>query len=199
MPVAITCSGCGKVHEFPVLAAAENVWCSGCGQLIAGKPARQLPGGGALAPPPPVVIPPPRFGPPDVERRARPIAVLVALVALAVALFMELVIVMAAFGIRPPAWLLVGIFLFPMLLIWIGLLLRSPGACRIATVGGPIVALLLCHFTLRQQIELWGSDPPAWDLLWGVLRVLVRSLPLLVVSWALSTQSARDYFQMDAR
>lgn len=199
MTVTYACAGCGMLHEFPQRSAIEHVWCSGCGELIEDRPdvhrearivdkPRRSAGRVSRAPERP-------------ERRAgsRPISVQIALVAGALAVLAEILSALASLIARGGPLLSFWTLLQPwwlFLFVWLGLVGRSPRAARIASVGGVIAALLLCNWTLRQQIASWGPTPPWADLWWGTLRVFFRSLPLLVLVVALGTRSARDYYRI---
>lgn len=199
MPVSIACAGCGKVHELPNREAARQLWCDGCGALIE-PPAGVQRSAKALA-----TVETPRAATPlpgsllrEFGRKPpRPISVHVALVAGGLASFVELLAALswgAAWGGR---FLAPRMILYPwwiLLLLWLGLVRGSPRAARIARVGGLIAPFIMGHFALTEQIALWGASP-SWSLLfWGIVRVMLRSLPLLVMAAALGSRSARDYY-----
>jgi hypothetical protein len=194
-PVSIPCAGCGMVHDFPSASAARQVWCSGCGELIDDKDGvrRKTAIPSAIHEAKRNSASPLR----EVPRRAsRPISVHVALLAGLLAVFMEILAGLAAviaIGGFMPLFFLFNPWWF-FLLVWLGLLFRSRRAARCAIAGGAIAAFLLGNFTLQTQIVMWGADPPWPDLVWGTLRVIFRSLPLLVMVLALGTRSAREYY-----
>lgn len=197
--VTYTCAGCGMLHEFPHRSAITEVWCSGCGELIENKPeinrkTRPMDRPGRSS----------RLGPRTPERTKRkagerPISVLIALVAGALAVFAEVLAMLASLIARGGPMLSFWTLFQPwwlFLIVWLGLVFRSQRAARIATLGGVFAALLLCNSTLRQQITSWGPTPQWPDLWWGTMRVFFRSLPLLVLVIALGTRSARDYYRI---
>jgi hypothetical protein len=196
MPVAIACAGCGKLHEFPHHSSIEQVWCSGCGELIEAKE------GIRRKPVVPLASQATLWVPAAAGRefpipRSRPISVHIVLLAGGLAVFMELLAGLSSWTAAGPMILFQRILFHPwwiFLLVWMGLFCKSRRAARYAMGGGVIAAFLLCNFALRQQIALWGVNPPWPDLVWGTLRVMLRSLPLLVMVAALGTRSARDYF-----
>jgi hypothetical protein len=195
-PVAIACAGCGKLHEFPQAAAIEQVWCSGCGELVENKAGiRRKP---VTAPPSQATLWISASVPSDRPRRAsRPISVQISLLAGGLSVFMEILAGLASSIAAGPMFLLPRILFHPwwiFMLVWVGLLFKSQRAARCATAGGVLVAFVLCNVALRQQIAMWGP-PPQWpDLFWGTMRIMLRSLPLLVMVVALGTRSAREYF-----
>jgi len=196
MAVTLICQGCGVSHRFPDVAAAEQVWCHACGRLIlargpAPSPAAVVAAREAAAPRPTGV-----FRHPEVARKTRPISVLVALVAGALTVLMELLARLAITGPggNPLSYLFRTWFIF--LIVWLGLLLGSRRAWRLTRVGAIVAAYLITSSTLSFQIQAWENNSSPAELAWGLLRLMLQSVPLLVVFLALGTRSAREYFRM---
>jgi hypothetical protein len=196
MAVTLICQGCGVSHRFPDVAAAEQVWCHACGRLIlaqgpAPSPAAVVAAREAASPSPAGV-----FRRPDAPRKSRPISVLVALVAGALAVLMELLARLAMIG--PSGNILSYLFRtwVAFLIVWVGLLLGSRRAWRLTRLGAIIAAYIITSSTLNYQIQKWQANSSPSEIAWGLLRLVLQGIPLLVVFLALGTRSAREYFRM---
>jgi hypothetical protein len=139
----------------------------------------------------------------QVDRR-RPTSVIIALAAGALAVFIEtryvVTTVNSLFFLGRP-WLrpaIETIFFNPwwvFALVWIGLVVGSCRAWRIARLGSALAAIALCNFGLSEQMALWGPSPSGLQVLSGTLYVALRSVPLLVVFASLMTESAERYYR----
>jgi len=196
MTVTLVCQGCGVAHRFPDSAAAEQVWCSACGRLIrsqgpAPSPTAVLAAREAAAPLPRGV-----FREREVPLKARPISVLVALVAGALTVFMELLAKLAIGGIPGNPWLFPFRSWFIFLIVWLGLFFGGRRSWRVTRIGAIVAAYLITNSTLNFQVGKWQADSSPAELAWGMLRLVLQSVPLLIVFLALGTRSAREYFRM---
>jgi hypothetical protein len=136
------------------------------------------------------------FKKPEAPRKPRPPSVLIALVAGGLAVFMDLLATIAIAGGRANFWQVVYHSWILFAVVWIGLLCGARFAWRLTRIGAILAAFLLCNSTLKYQVEVWRSDSSAGEIGWGVLRMLLPSVPLLVVFLALGARSAREYYKM---